>query len=94
MLSPSHQESAVAHAASYPPFTTRQFMAGNSPAVRIPTQMAFPHKTELVIIREGDRIIVQPKGKTLGDIPKLLHALNQHFPGERPQFEETQRDWS
>jgi len=75
-------------------FVTRQFKAGNSPAVRIPVGMAFPHKTELVVIREGDRIIVEPKEKTLGDIPKLLRALDKHFAGGRPAFDETERDWS
>ncbi|MDR3214457.1 MAG: AbrB/MazE/SpoVT family DNA-binding domain-containing protein [Azoarcus sp.] len=75
-------------------FVTRQFMAGNSPAVRIPVAMAFPDKTELVIVREGNRIIVEPKEKTLGDVPRLLHALNPYFVGDRPEFEETERDWS
>lgn len=79
---------------SQQPFITRQFMAGNSPAVRIPTSMAFTHKTELLVVREGDRIIIEPKEKTLGDIPKLFKALNEHFVGDRPAFEETERDWS
>jgi antitoxin VapB len=84
----------MSRATQYDPFVTRQFMAGNSPAVRIPANMAFPPRTELVVIREGDRIIVEPKEKTLGDIPKLLHALNGHFTGERPDFEDTERDWA
>jgi len=84
----------MSHTTALPPFVTRQFMAGNSPAVRIPTNMAFPPKTELVVIRDGDRIIVEPKEKTLGDIPKLFHALNDYFLGGRPEFEETERDWS
>ncbi|EGY28886.1 SpoVT / AbrB protein [Candidatus Regiella insecticola 5.15] len=46
-------------------FNTRQFRAGNSQAVRIPAEMAFPPKTELVVHREGNRIIVEPKEKTL-----------------------------
>jgi virulence-associated protein VagC len=50
--------------------------------------MAFPHKTELLVIREGDRIIIEPKEKTLGDVPKLFHALNKYFVGERPDFDE------
>ena len=83
----------MSHPTELPPFVTRQFMAGNSPAVRIPMNMAFPPKTELVVIREGDRIIVEPKEKTLGDIPKLFHALNDYFVGGRPEFEETQRGW-
>ena len=32
-------------------FKTRQFMAGNSPAVRIPVSMAFAHQTELSVTR-------------------------------------------
>jgi antitoxin VapB len=75
------------------PFVTRQFIAGNSPAVRIPVGMAFPHNTKLVVIREGDRIIVEPKEKTLGDIPKLFRALDEYFSGDRPEFEGTERDW-
>jgi antitoxin VapB len=81
------------HTTPQQPFITRQFMAGNSPAVRIPVSMAFPHKTELVVIREGDRIVVEPKEKTLGDIPKLFHALSKNFVGGRPDFDETERDW-
>jgi antitoxin VapB len=75
-------------------FTTRQFMAGNSPAVRIPVGMAFPDKTELVVMREGDRLIVEPKERQLGDLPKLFHALNDYFVGGRQEFEETERDWT
>jgi antitoxin VapB len=75
-------------------FVTHQFMAGNSPAVRIPAHMAFPHKTELLVTREGKRIIVEPKEKTLGDVPRLLHALEPYFAGGWPEFEETERDWS
>ncbi|MEW9809036.1 MAG: AbrB/MazE/SpoVT family DNA-binding domain-containing protein [Candidatus Symbiodolus clandestinus] len=74
-------------------FNTRQFRAGNSQAVRIPVEMAFPPKTELVVYREGDRIIVEPKEKTLENIPKIFHALDQYFVGGRPDFEETARDW-
>lgn len=75
-------------------FSTRQFMAGNSPAVRIPARMAFPDKTELTVIRDGDRIIVEPKRRRLGELAKRLHALGPYFSGERSEFEETERDWS
>jgi antitoxin VapB len=75
-------------------FHTRQFMAGNSPAVRIPVNMAFPNQTKLVVKREGDRIIVEPQEKSLGDLPKLLRELDPYFVGGRPAFEETERDWS
>jgi antitoxin VapB len=75
-------------------FHTRQFMAGNSPAVRIPMNMAFPNQTELIVKRDGDRIIVEPKEKTLGELPVLFYQLGKYFAGSRPEFEETERDWS
>jgi antitoxin VapB len=75
-------------------FITRQFRAGNSQAVRIPADMAFLPKTELVVRREGDRIVIEPKEKNLGDVPRLLHALKNSFIGDRPEFDETERDWS
>ncbi len=83
----------MTHTSPHEPFITRQFRAGNSPAVRIPSSMAFPHKTELIVIREGDRIIVEPKEKTLGDLPKLFYALGKNFAGSRPDFDETEREW-
>jgi antitoxin VapB len=69
-------------------------MAGNSPAVRIPVGMAFPDKTELVVMREGDRLIVEPKERRLSDLPNLFHALNDYFVGGRQEFEEPERDWT
>jgi len=51
---------------------TRQFGAGNSQAVRIPSDMAFPLKTELRIQRHGDRIIIESKEETLENFPLIL----------------------
>jgi len=67
-------------------FHTRQFMAGNSPAVRIPIAMAFPDKTNLVVIREGNRIIVEPQKETLENIPALFERLGKYHNRERPHF--------
>jgi antitoxin VapB len=74
-------------------FSTRQFMAGNSPAVRIPARMAFPDKTELTVTREGNRIIVEPKAQTLEHVPALFAALSPFHAGKRPEFVEAERDW-
>ena len=74
-------------------FTTRQFRAGNSLAVRIPASMAFPQHTELFVTKEEGRIIVEPKEETLGDLPGLFAALKPHFTTERPEFVEAERDW-
>jgi antitoxin VapB len=74
-------------------FTTRQFQAGNSQAVRIPSDMAFPPKTELNVHREGERIIIEPKEKTLVHLPLLFAALKPYHSGERPSFDAEERNW-
>ena len=75
-------------------FKTRQFMAGNSPAVRIPVSMAFAHQTELCVTRVGDRSIVEPQAPTLEGLAELFAELGKHHSGERVEFEEQERDWS
>jgi antitoxin VapB len=78
-------------------FTTRQFQAGNSQAVRLPADIAFPPKTELVVTREGEKIIIQPLEKTMEDIPLLFASLKKYVIGEvltRPEFIEAERNWS
>ncbi len=77
-------------------YTTRQFQAGNSQAVRLPASMAFPPKTELIVTREGEKIIVQPVEKTMESVPQLFAALKQHAIGgklTRPEFVEAKRNW-
>ncbi|MCW5320861.1 YgiT-type zinc finger protein [Verminephrobacter aporrectodeae subsp. tuberculatae] len=37
--------------------------------------------------------IVEPKEKTLGDVPRLFQALGKYFVGGRPEFEEIERNW-
>jgi antitoxin VapB len=82
-------------------YTTRQFQAGNSQAVRLPANMAFPPKTELIVTREGEKIIVQPVEKTMESVPQLFAALRQYASGgklkgviSRPEFVETERNWN
>ncbi len=77
-------------------YTTRQFQAGNSQAVRLPANMAFPPKTELIVTREGEKIIVQPVEKTMESVPLLFAALKQHAVGgklSRPEFVDADRNW-
>jgi len=74
-------------------FRTRQFMAGNSAAVRIPANMAFPPKTELLVIREGNRLIVEPQQETLEDVPALLARIGKRHSRQRPEFIDAERQW-
>ena len=82
-------------------FTTRQFQAGNSQAVRLPADLAFPPKTELVVTRVGEKIIVEPLEKTMEHVPRLFAALGKHAVGgaatgplRRPEFVEASRSRS
>ena len=76
-------------------FLTRQFKAGNSHAVRIPAEMAYPEKTELIVEREGDKIIVRPLGETLEFLSDLLAdikpATGEKF--TRPEVLHVEREW-
>jgi len=74
-------------------FTTRQFRAGNSQAVRIPVDMAFPPKTELKVHREGNKIIVEPKEETLECLAFFLAEVGKYHNGLRPEFEAEERNW-
>ena len=77
-------------------FYTRQFRAGNSQAVRLPADIAFPPKTELVITREDEKIIIQPLEKTMEDVPFLFASLKKYTKEEvlaRPEFIEAERSW-
>jgi len=74
-------------------FSTKQFTAGNSQAVRIPANMAFPPKTELKVRREGNKIIIEPKEETLERLAQLLADVGQYHSGQRPEFEAEQRDF-
>jgi len=73
---------------------TRQFQTGNSQAVRIPSGMAFPPKTELRIQREGEKIIIEPRDETLESLPLILAEWGKHHTGKRPEFEPEERNWT
>ena len=77
-------------------FKTRQFQAGNSQAVRLPADIAYPPKTELVVTREGEKVIIQPLEKTMENVPCLFAALKKYATGgllTRPEFIESERSW-
>lgn len=59
--------------------TTRLFRNGNSQAIRIPAELAFPSTDiELQIERVGDELRIRPVAQRMGDV---LGALAQFSPG-------------
>ena len=51
--------------------TQKLFRNGGSQAVRIPKEMIF-HTDEVQLHKEGDRLIIEPKAKTLGTLAKQM----------------------
>ncbi|MFA7496894.1 MAG: hypothetical protein AB7C98_11445 [Acidithiobacillus sp.] len=50
-------------------------------------------QTKLVVVREGNRLIVEPEEDSLESLPALFAALRPQHSGERPEFVETERSW-
>lgn len=72
--------------------TTRLFKNGNSQAVRIPAELAFPSSDmELVIERVGDELRIRPAQRRMGNVMKALASFSPSFMsagrGEQEQAE-------
>lgn len=52
--------------------TTRVFRSGNSQAVRIPKELAFPDGAELEITRVGDTLTLTPKRVSVAEVVRRL----------------------
>ena len=62
--------------------------------MRLPADIAYPPKTELVVSREGEKVIIQPLEKTMENVPNLFAALKKYAIGgllTRPEFIESER---
>ena len=66
--------------------STRLFLNGNSQAVRIPAELAYPvADMKLTIERVGDELRIRPAQRRMGDV---LGALAQFSPGFMSQGRE------
>ena len=74
--------------------TTRLFKNGNSQAVRIPAELAFPNSDmELVIERVGEELRIRPAQRRMGNVLKVLSSFSPNFMSEdRGNQEETERE--
>ena len=76
---------------------TRVFRSGNSQAVRIPAELAYPDAgTELTISRHGDVITLHPVRAGLKDAVARLRALPKPAEPERREpveMPEREADW-
>ncbi|CAN1558667.1 VagC Virulence-associated protein and related proteins [Burkholderiaceae bacterium] len=74
--------------------TTRLFKNGNSQAVRIPAELAFPTSDmELVIERVGEELRIRPAQRRMGNVMKVLSSFSPNFMSEdRGNQEQTDRE--
>ena len=79
-------------------FTTRQFQSGNSLAVRLPADIAYPPETELVLARVGEKVIIEPKAEkpqeaTMTGFVEWLKMAHRAGQWEREEVDMPERDW-
>jgi antitoxin VapB len=75
---------------------TRVFKSGNSMAVRIPKELAFPAEVqEVEIERLGNTLVLRPvERETLADLAQILAMFSQDYMADGREFhEERERDW-
>ena len=76
---------------------TRVFKSGNSLAVRIPKELAFPAGVQDVEIeRIGNTLVLRAvETRTLADLPAIFASFPKDFMAEGREFhEQKERDWS
>ncbi|OOR91347.1 hypothetical protein B0181_03325 [Moraxella caviae] len=78
-----------------PTIHTKPIKAGNSQAVRLPKEFAYPADTPLMMSKENGIITIRPV-TTLGEVPSLFKALGDKMGDDefkRTEFDDKGRDW-
>jgi len=72
--------------------TAKLFKNGRSQAVRIPKEYAFEGVTELVIRRDGERLILEPARKSWLTLNHDTEPVSDDFLKDRPDLFEINTD--
>lgn len=77
-----------------PTIHTKPIMAGNSQAVRLPKEFAYPANTPLILSKENGVITIRPV-TTLVEVPQIFKALGDKMGDEfeRMDLDDVERDW-
>ncbi len=68
---------------------TRIFRNGNSQAIRIPTEIAYPEsQTEVEIERFGDELRIRPIRRSLADVLERFSRFGSDFMTQSREFHE------
>ncbi|BDV32600.1 MULTISPECIES: antitoxin [Methylocystis] len=74
--------------------TTKVFKSGNSLAVRLPREIAFPEGSEVVVTRLGESLVVSPARLDMKTLVSRLALAPAPPPLEPPEFKPPRREWS
>lgn len=74
--------------------TTKIFKSGNSLAVRLPRDVAFPEGTEVVVTRKGESLVVAPARLDMKSLVARLGLAPAAPALERPEFKPPKRAWT
>jgi antitoxin VapB len=74
--------------------TTKVFRSGNSLAVRLPREIAFAEGTEVVVTRQGERLVIAPARLDMATLVARLGLGPSPRVLERPAFKPPHRDWT
>lgn len=71
---------------------TKVFNAGNSQAVRLPKDFAYPTGTQLILTKENDVVTIRPVQNLADVLPIFAKIGKQIGQIERMEFEDNQRN--
>ena len=74
------------------PKTAKLFRNGGSQAVRLPREYRFEGLSEVVVRREGRRVILEPADEWSPDFLSCLGSLKEHIPRPKQEKLEDLRD--
>jgi antitoxin VapB len=74
--------------------TTKIFKSGNSLAVRLPRDIAFPVGAEVIVTRQGESLVVSPARLDMQTLVSRLALAPAPPMVERPEFKPPKRDWA
>ncbi len=74
--------------------TTKVFKSGNSLAVRLPRDIAFPEGAEVVVTRQGESLVVSPARLDMKTLVSRLGLAPAPPLVERPEFKPPRREWT
>lgn len=72
---------------------TKPFLSGNSQAIRLPKEFAYPSDTPLILSKDNGVITIRPV-QNLGEVPSLFAKIGETLGDiERAEFDDNEREW-